>query len=68
LRDFYLSPIPFGFDGEDGNIRPNQKELETVKLMKNLKKKGLSYQAIINKLNKKDIPTKNKKIWFKSTI
>ena len=33
-----------------------------------LKKKGLSYQAIINKLNEKDIPTKNRKNWSKSTI
>jgi len=62
------SPTPFGFNREDGHITPNQKELKIVKLMKNLKKKGLSYQAIINKLNERDIPTKNRKSWSKSTI
>jgi len=62
------SPTPFGFNREDGRIAPNQKELKVVKLMKNLKRKGLSYQAIIDKLNKKDIPTKNGKSWSKSTI
>lgn len=62
------SPTPFGFDRENEHITPNQKELKIIKLMRKLKKKGLSYQAIINKLNEKDIPTKNKKSWSKSTI
>lgn len=62
------SPTPFGFDRDNGRIIPNQKELEIVKLIKSLKRKGLSYQAIINKLNGKEIPTKNKKIWSKSTV
>jgi len=62
------SPTPFGFDREDGRITPNQKELKVVNLMRKLKRKGLSYQAIINKLNERDIPTKNRKSWSKSTI
>jgi len=62
------SPTPLGFDREDGHIASNQKELKIVTLMKKLKRKGLSYQAIINKLNEKDVPTKNKKSWSKSTI
>lgn len=62
------SPTPFGFNREDGHITPNQKELEIVTLMRKLKERGLSYQAIINKLNEKDIPTKNGKSWSKSTI
>jgi len=36
--------------------------------MKNLKKKGLSYQAIINILNGENISTKRRKSWSKSTI
>lgn len=53
---------------KDGHITSNQRELRIVKLMKNLKRRELSYQAIIDNLNKKRIPTKNRKNWSKSTI
>ena len=62
------SPTPFGFDRENGHIKPNEKELKVVALMKKLRRKGLSYQGIINNLNEKRIPTKNRKNWSKSTI
>ncbi len=36
--------------------------------MRKSKGRGLSYQTIINRLNEKDIPTKNGKSWSKSTV
>jgi len=61
------SPTPFGFDEEDGYIKPNTKELEIVKLIKKLRRDGLTYQGIADKLNEEKIPTKNSGIWSRSS-
>jgi len=62
------SPTPFGFDREDEYIKPNKKELRIVKLIKKLRREGLSYQAITDELNKEKIPTKNNGSWSKSSV
>ena len=62
------SSTPFGFDREGEYIRPNKTELKIVKLMKKLRRDGLSYQTITDRLNKGKIPTKNSGSWSKSSI
>lgn len=62
------SPTPFGFDREGEYIKPNKEELKIVKLMKKLRRNGFSYQAIMERLNKEKIPTKNNRSWSKSSI
>lgn len=62
------SPTPFGFDRENGHIKPNERELGFVTLMKNLRREGLSYQAIVNHLSRENVLTKKGGNWSKSTV
>ena len=62
------SPTPFGFDREDGHIKPNEGELKVVALMKKLRRTELSYQGIVNYLSRENIPTKKGRSWSKSTV
>jgi len=62
------SPVPFGFDKQDGHIKPNKQELRVVALMKKLRRRELSYQGIVNYLSRENIPTKKVRSWSKSTV
>lgn len=62
------SPVPFGFDKQDGHIKPNKQELRVVALMKKLRRRELSYQGIVNYLSRENIPTKKGRSWSKSTV
>ncbi|MCD6318831.1 recombinase family protein [Candidatus Aerophobetes bacterium] len=61
-------PTPFGFKRDGDMLVPSEKELSIVKLIYRLREKGESYQSIMDHLETKDIPTKNKKKWSKSTV
>jgi len=61
-------PTPFGFKRDGDMLVPCEKELSIVKLIYGLREKGESYQNILDHLEARGIPTKNKKKWSKSTI
>lgn len=67
-RQIY-SPLPLGYEaGEGGNLIENPKELAIVKQIRTLRRRGLSYQKIANRLNSAGVPTKKGGKWYGSTI
>ena len=63
------SPLPLGYDAdEDGRLIENGKELAIVKKISSLRKMGLSYQKIADRLNKSGVPTKKGAMWHRVTV
>ena len=60
--------IPLGYDYIDGQLIKNEKEQETIRMIKQLNSNGLSLRGIGKELNKRLIPTKNNGIWQANTI
>ena len=61
--------MPLGFDaGEDGRLIENERELATVKQIRALRRRGLSYRKIVDRLNSAGVPTKKGGRWSKSTV
>ena len=61
-------PTPYGFKRENDKLLPCKRELSIVKLIYDLRKKGTTFKDIVDHLENKGIPTKNKRKWSKSTI
>jgi len=67
-RQIY-SALPLGFElTDDGRLIENDDELNVVKQIRELRNGGLSYQAIADRLNSENVPTKKGKRWHASTI
>ena len=67
-RQIY-SPLPLGYEaGEEGKLVENEGELAIVKQIRTLRRRGLSYQRIADRLNGAGISTKRGKKWYKSTV
>ncbi|MCK8818133.1 recombinase family protein [Natroniella sulfidigena] len=67
-REVY-SPTPTGYKRKGNQLQENKEELKAVKLIKQLRKEGLSYRKIANKLNDLGVPTKRKgKKWYAATV
>ncbi len=60
--------IPMGYDYIDGKLIRNEKEQETIRIIKQLKSNGFSLRETARELNKRLIPTKNNGIWQANTI
>ena len=67
-REIY-SPLPLGYEvGESGKLIENEKELAIVKQIRTLRKRGLSYQRIADRLNGAGVPTKKGCKWYGSSV
>ena len=64
----HYSPAPLGFDAVDGQLIPNEKELQTVDYIRSLKAKKFSLRKIADTLNSEGVATKNGGRWFHNTI
>ncbi len=64
------SPLPLGYEtDEDGKrLIENEQELKIVKRIRTLRKKGLSYQKIADRLNRSGVPTKRGTKWYRATV
>jgi site-specific DNA recombinase len=67
-RQAYSRPV-FGFDRIGDELEVNEEEQEVVGLLKKLRSKNLSYQAIAQELNSRCIPTKRGgRRWYDSIV
>ena len=64
----YSRITPLGFDRQGDQIVRNEAEMETVSRIQQLRKKGLSLQAIANALHKSGTATKRGGTWHAVTI
>lgn len=62
------SPTPFGFDRDGDALATNSGEAEVVKLIQELHAKRWSLRAIAAELTRREIPTKQGKSWYASTV
>lgn len=61
--------VPFGCDADNnGVLSVNQNEMEIVKKIKNLNRRGYSYSAIAEMLNEEGIKTKKGCRWFPQSV
>jgi len=60
--------IPYGYDYTDNHLEKNKDESENVKEIFSLYQKKYSMKKIAEHLNKKNIPTKNNKLWRAETV
>ena len=63
-----LGAVSYGFDCLNGKLSPNPNEVEVIKKMVILRKRGKSYQKIACHLNAKGIPSKNGGKWYPKTV
>jgi len=62
-------PLPLGYDlGANGSLVSNPKELETVRKIRKLRERGLSYHRIAATLNASQVETKRGGLWYAATI
>jgi DNA invertase Pin-like site-specific DNA recombinase len=66
-REAY-APTPLGFDRDGQALVENEAELETVALVKKLRREGLSYGRIARRLNVLKRPTKQGGTWWACTV
>jgi site-specific DNA recombinase len=62
------SPTPYGYNRKGDNLTINSEEQQTVKLIKALREEGLSLGKIAAELSERNIPTKNGRQWYASTV
>ena len=62
------SPTPTGYDRKGDNITENKQELKKVKLIKQLRSEGLSYNKIAKLLNQLGLKTKNNKKFYAASV
>jgi site-specific DNA recombinase len=61
--------LSLGYNSIEGRLEVNEQEAETVRLIKKLRKSGLSMQSIARRLNNEHINTKRGgKGWYASTV
>ncbi len=61
-------PLGFTSNGSRHRMVPVPDELRVVRLILNLRRRGLSYRAIVHKLNEKGVPTKRGARWYHGTV
>jgi hypothetical protein len=59
---------PYGFDFGDGNLISNEREQETLCLMRQMRSDGLSYRAIAVALDGKGIKPKRGVQWLHTSV
>lgn len=62
------SPTPTGYDRKEDKLEKNEEELDTIRLIKQLREEGYSYKEIANKLNKLGLKTKTGKKFYSASI
>lgn len=60
--------IPFGFDRQGDRLVENEEEMRTVDLIRKLRAEGYSLRAVAEELNDRQLPTKNCRKWYASTV
>lgn len=61
--------LSLGYKTVEGELRINQEEAETVRMIKKLRRQGLSMQRIAQRLNNEHVATKRGgKYWYASTV
>jgi len=61
--------VPFGYDADaDGNLVKNEAEQAALKLINDLRQRGLSLRKIAAELNRRGITTKHGKRWQVGTV
>ena len=64
-----IGAVPLGFKEKDGRLVPVPEEQALIERLKGLHEgRGMSYQAIAQKLNSERIPSKNGRRWHPSTV
>jgi site-specific DNA recombinase len=65
----YIGGQPrFGKQSIQAELSPNDDELKVVEIIRKHRKSGKSYQAIANYLNTNNLPTKEDKKWYATTV
>ena len=62
------SPVPFGYDREGDDLKPNPEEQKALKLIKKWRAAGRTLEAIAAELTKKGVKTKRGGKWYAGTI
>ena len=60
--------IPFGFVAVDNRLVRSDDEQQVIRLVRQLRRKGLSLRAVAEELNDRLIPTKNHGVWQANTV
>jgi DNA invertase Pin-like site-specific DNA recombinase len=63
-----LGGVPFGFERVNEKLIPDKEEKRSIRKMRCLRKKGLSYSKIAKLLNEKGVPTKRGRKWYSTTV
>lgn len=65
-----VGKVPFGFDLADDGVKliPNENEQEILKLVQELRDRGLSYRKIADHLNAQSIPSKEGGEWIHTAV
>jgi site-specific DNA recombinase len=66
-REAY-SPTPYGYNREGDSLTENGQELQAIRLINDLRQRGLSMAKIAAELTARDIPTKTGGKWYASTV
>jgi len=62
------APTPYGFDREGNSLKENERELQVVALVKEMRTQGWSFRKIAGALNEQEIPAKQGGRWHPGTI
>ena len=63
-----LGGIPYGYERVNGQLVTNKQEKAGLRKMRRLRRKGLSYDKIAQRLNQDDTPTKKGGKWYATTV
>lgn len=66
-REAY-SPTPYGFNRQDDFLVYNDNEKAIIEDIKRMRESGWSFGKIADILNFRNVPTKNEKRWYPSTV
>ena len=66
--EVYCGDILYGMYRRGDKLIKNNYELKTLHKIKEMRDNGISYNKIANYLNDLEIPSKNKSIWYSSSV
>lgn len=67
-KNLVYGNLIYGKDNIDGELVINEDEMKVVRYMKNLRKRGYSYFKISDRLNERNISSKNGNQWYGSGV
>lgn len=67
-NEVYCGDILYGMYRRGNKLIKNNYELKTLHKIKEMRDNGISYNKIANYLNDREIPSKNKSIWYSSSV